>query len=326
MASKSKKIIGSIVPTLITLGLCYVLYSDVDFGRIFDQLGSWNYSLVVLFLAFNVLAMLMRALRWRLQLRAIDASPSFGEMLRSIFGCYGLNILLPRLGEIWRSAYIARGSKKPFSAVFGTMIADRISDTLAVGLIGVFAFAFASKAMLSFVRNSTALDGIGSLLTSRIALVVVSVLLAGVLFVVLSKSCFAQRVRSVIAKMWNGFAVVFTMPGRGRWLLLTSGVWLSYIASMYVSMLAFPPTAQLVGEKGFACVLLTFVFGSLSMAIPSNGGIGPWQVAVLMSLSGIYGMSQDTALSFATINLAATTMLTIVLGIITFIEPALKKR
>ncbi len=325
MASKSKKIIGSIVPTLITLGLCYVLYSDVDFGRIFDQLGSWNYSLVVLFLAFNVLAMLMRALRWRLQLRAIDASPSFAEMLRSIFGCYGLNILVPRLGEIWRSAYIARSSKKPFSSVFGTMIADRVSDTLAVGFIGVVAFVVASSAMFSFFQKSIAFNGFSSMLTSWMALTVIFVLIAIALFVIFAKNRFAVRIREFISKTWAGFAVLFKMPGRGRWLILTAAIWLCYIASMYVSMLAFPPTAQLLVEHGFASALLTFVFGSLSMAIPSNGGIGPWQIAVMMSLCGIYSMNQDVALSFATVNLAATSLLTIVLGIGTFVVIAFKK-
>lgn len=326
MSSKFTKIISYIIPPLITVGLCYVLYSDIDSGNVFARLGDWNFALMALFLALNVVAMLLRALRWRLQLRAIGVSPSFADMVRAIFGCYGLNILLPRLGELWRSAYIARGAKKPFSEVFGSMIADRVSDTIVVGLIGLSSFGIASSAMLAFARKSTAFAGLGSMLTSWVALIALIAVVAVALFVIFAKNRFAARIRGFIAKTWTGFAVVFKMPGRTRWLFLTAGIWVSYIASMYVSMLAFAPTAQLLADHGFACALLTFVFGSLSMAVPSNGGIGPWQIAVMMSLCGIYGMTQEPALSFATINLAMTTLLTVVLGIWTFISIALKKR
>ena len=54
---------------------------------------------------------------------------------------------------------------------------------------------------------------------------------------------------------------------------------------------AFPFTRALVEEPGSAWGLIpglvVFVFGSYSMAIPSNGGLGPWNLAVMFGRSGI---------------------------------------
>lgn len=302
------------------MGLCYVLYSDVDVRSITSWLPQCNWLLVVAFLLCNVGAMLLRGIRWRLQLRAIGVNPGGWTMSRSIFGTYAVNLVFPRLGELWRTAYISRSQKAPFSAVFGTMVGDRLADTLTVLLITLAAFVGASGQMHKFLAGTDAGPRIEAALTSWPALAAVGLLI--VLVIVILR---VKKVRDFVAKTWHGFAVIFTMPHRLEWLLLTAGIWGCYIVSMYLSMLAFPPTASLVAAHGLGCVMLTFVFGSLAMAIPSNGGIGPWQLAILMSLNGLYDMPRELALAFATLNLGATTLLTILLGLLTFLTLSLRK-
>lgn len=295
------------------MGLCYVLYSNVDLRSITAWLPECNWLYVSVFLLCNVVAMYLRGLRWRLQLRAIGVNPTTWTMSRSIFGTYAVNLVFPRLGEVWRTAYISRTQSAPFSAVFGTMVADRLADTATVFLITACAFIGAHAEMGKFLANSN----IGSMLTSWPLLAAVgAIIIAGI---ILSRS---QRVRGFVKKTWSGFTVLFRMPHRGRWLLLTAGIWGCYVLSMYFSMLSFPPTASLVHSFGLGCVMLTFVFGSLAMAVPSNGGIGPWQGAIMLSLFNIYGLDDTLALTFATINLSASTILTIVLGIVTFLSMA----
>lgn len=324
-SERIKKTVSYIIPPLFTVGLCYALYADVDIGRIADGLRSCNWLLVALFLGCNLLAMVFRGIRWRLQLRAIGVDPPLGVMSRSIFGTYAVNIVFPRLGELWRSGFIARVGGAPFSRVFGTMVADRLSDTITVLLICIPAFTLTSGALNSFLAASGSGMSIGSLLTSWpvIALAVIAVIAA--IYVAFGHGAAASRVRKFIVDTWRGFTAIISMPRKGIWLLLTLGVWGSYVLSMWLSMLAFPATAQILATHGFGAALLTFVFGSLAMAIPSNGGIGPWQLAIILSLSGLYGMDRGEALTFATINLAATTLLTIALGLYAFAHIALRK-
>lgn len=83
-----------------------------------------------------------------------------------------------------------------------------------------------------------------------------------------------SRVRGFLLGIWQGFAVVATMPGRGRWLLLTAAIWICYFMQLYVAFYSFPLTAEVVGTYGATAVLVCFMFSSLSMGVPSNGGIG----------------------------------------------------
>ncbi|MCM1310311.1 MAG: flippase-like domain-containing protein [Bacteroides sp.] len=320
--TKLKKIISYIIPPIITVGLCYVLYSGVDLGEIWSGAKLCNPWLMAAFMACNVLAMVVRGYRWRLQLRAINVNPGTAQMSRAIFGTYAVNLVFPRLGEFWRCTYVARLSAKPFSGVFGTMVADRLSDTLIVGLLCGATFLLSHAALRRFL-DSASIPADVFTSPAAIALYALPILLA--LYLIFGKGKIAQKVRDFLLRTWRGFTVIFHMPRRGQWLLYTALIWGSYVASMWLSMLAYPPTAALAATHGAQCVMVTFVFGSLAMAIPSNGGIGPWQFAIILSLSKLYGLDAAQALTFATINLGATTLLTILLGIYTFLHIVLKK-
>lgn len=325
MSSKTnwKKLISYIIPPIITVGLCYVLYAGVNLREIIADARQCNPLYAAGFIGCNVLAMVARARRWRLQLRAIGSNPTGAQMNRSIFGTYAVNLVFPRLGEFWRCTYIARICSKPFSEVFGSMVADRLSDTLAVALIGALTFLASHSALSRFLAEANFPVGALGSWQAIVAYAVVALL---VLYLIFGKSATAQKVRGFVARTWRGFAVIFTMPRRGRWLLFTALIWLSYIAGMWLSLLAYPPTAALIAANGLQAVMVTFVFGSLAMAIPSVGGIGPWQFAVILSLTNLYALNATDALTFATLNLGTTTLLTILLGLYTFIHLALKPR
>lgn len=44
--------------------------------------------------------------------------------------------------------------------------------------------------------------------------------------------------------------------------------------------------------------LVVFVFGSISIAVPSNGGLGPWNIAVMFALS-LYGVSNSEGAAYS---------------------------
>lgn len=321
-----RTILQYVVPPIITVGLCVFLYRDINWSEVVDGLHASNYLLLGSFLLCNVLAMLARARRWQIQLRAMDLRPTGGQMVRSIFGTYAVNLVFPRLGEIWRCTYISRETRSPFSAVFGSMIADRLVDTLCILLITLVSFILAAPAMAEFAAESNLMERLTAIISSPWV-----PLLTFILFILCLLCIYApwhpfESIRRFVRNMWNGFMALFSMRrGRGQWILLTAAIWLGYGFGMYLSLLSYPPTAALIAQNGLVAALITFVFGSLAMAIPSNGGIGPWQAAVMLSLCGIYDMDPTPALTFATINVAFTTLLTIALGLYTFVSIQLKK-
>ena len=82
------------------------------------------------------------------------------------FGTYAINLVFPRLGEVWRCGYIANRSKKPFSNVFGSMVADRLADTATVLVLLILALFLAFGAIKQYLVNVNAYDSFVGILSS----------------------------------------------------------------------------------------------------------------------------------------------------------------
>ena len=144
----AKKRLGSYllkygVPLVISVGLCWLLFHNEDI----NPSKMWNiirrdcdFRWIVLNIFFGIMAQVFRAARWQIQLRALGIRPSFWQLVLSILGTYSVNLVFPRLGEVWRTGYIANKEKAPFTTVFGSMVADRLADTLAVFILLLLTF------------------------------------------------------------------------------------------------------------------------------------------------------------------------------------------
>ena len=315
------KILKIVIPLFISIGLCYLLFTGIDFREMIAIIrDQCDFKWIAAGFVFAIMSQVCRGYRWGIQLKALGINPPGSVLVYSIFGTYAVNLVLPRLGEVWRSGYIAQREQAPFTTVFGSMVADRLSDTVAVLLITVFAFFVASDAILDFLEvNDQSYAAIGRLLTSPWlwgTLVALAVILV-VLMKMRTGNKVLLKIQTALLELWQGFVVILRMRGQGRWLLLTLGIWGCYFMQTYVCFYAFPFTTELLSTYGMQVALVTFVLGSISMGVPSNGGIGPWQWAVMFAMR-IYGLPDGQAAAWANLVLGTTTLLTIVLGIITF--------
>ena len=317
------------IPLLITILLCNLLFRGVDFDemmRIIDDKCNFTYIGIALIVA--IFSHVFRAMRWRIQLRALDIPTPLFPLVLSIFGTYAVNLVLPRLGEIWRTGYIAKRQNAPFATVFGSMVADRLADTATVLLLTVVTFMLASQQIGSYLsENSAALENVYTVATSPWLWIGVAACVA-VAWWFLSRPTenrLIGKLQHFVKGLWQGFAVVARMKGKGYWLLLTFCIWGCYFLQLYIAFFAFDFTADIVSRHGALAVLVTFVLSSLAMAVPSNGGIGPWQWSVIVALS-MYALAKEPATAFANLVMGCQTLLIIVLGIFTFICIAVSRR
>ena len=332
------KILKIAIPTIVTVGLCFVLFTGIDFGEMMAVIRrDCDFSWILLGMALSVLAQVIRAWRWKLQLNALDIYPPLFWVTLSIFGTYAVNIVFPRLGEIWRTGYISARQKAPFATVFGSMVADRLADFILVGLLALTTFVIASPAMIAFMeRYPDTYRAVASALESPATWGIVVGLIAVTWFAWtrFSHSALMKKARKMLLELWQGFAVVLKMKGRLLWIVLSLALWSCYFFQLYVAFFAFPFTEQLIVDNGIVCALVCFVLSSIAMAIPSNGGIGPWQLAVIFALT-LYAPADMTAeasnifrtniTAFANLVMGMETLLLILLGIFTFICIAFDK-
>ncbi|MBD5317469.1 MAG: flippase-like domain-containing protein [Bacteroides sp.] len=320
------------VPLVITVGLCYMLFTGIDFNQMVAIIrDQCDFRWIAAALCVSVLSHVVRAMRWQLQLHALGVRPPLWNTILSIFGTYAVNLVFPRLGELWRTGYIAKRQDAQFTTVFGSMVADRLADTLTVLLLTLVTFFLAGPQLMSYLsQNAEGYERIVATLTSPwlwtclVGCVVVAVAVVWRF----RKTRAVSRLAEAAKGLWQGFAVVVSMPGRGWWLLLTVAIWSCYFFQLYLAFFAFPLTAEVVARYGAVAVLVCFVLSSISMGVPSNGGIGPWQWAIIFGLSlyAVPGLDKGYSTSFANLVMGTQTLLLIVLGILTFICVSVDKR
>lgn len=283
-----------------------------------------DYTWIAVMLAISTMSHVVRALRWRLQLRALGINAPLGAVVVSIFGTYAVNLVFPRLGEVWRCGYIARRQKAPFTKVVGSMVADRLSDSVTVLLLTLITMCLAWPAFEKFfsafpqVQNGI-INTITSPTTWITLLLIVCIIMA--LFKLGKQSAIIRRIDNAIAELWQGFYGITKMKGRRWFLLYTVLIWSCYFVQLYVCFFAFPFTRHL----GIVCALVCFVLSSISMGIPTNGGLGAWHIAIIFGLS-LYGVGRFSlnqpdanATAFAMLVWGAQTLLLILLGIYSYV-------
>lgn len=322
------------LPLVITVGLCWLLFHNINFSEMMDIIRhNCDFRWIGLALLISVFSHVFRAARWQIQLRALGIKASLWELTLSIFGTYAVNLVFPRLGEVWRTGYIAAEEKAPFTTVFGSMVADRLADTITVGLLTAATFLLAGPQLMQYLsQNPEAYNSLIELVSSPLLWVglIFLILFVWFLFVKFPEHKLVVKAKEIWKGLWEGFAVIVRMPGKGRWLLLTVAVWGCYFLQLYVAFFSFPLTAEVVSLHGILAVLVCFVLSSISMGVPSNGGIGPWQWAIIFGLSlyssDIPGLTHEYATSFANLVMGMQTLLLIVLGIFTFTVISIRKK
>lgn len=335
-----------IVPVAVSAGLCWIMFHNIDFGAMMGVIREQcDFRWIGLMLALSVVPMILRAFRWGIQLRALGVDAPVRNLIYSVVGCYSLNLVFPRLGEVWRTGYIAYRQDAPFSTVFGSMIADRFADLLTVGLLTAVTFFVARDPIVDFVRTyPDAYEKILAVATSP-----VTWLAAGACvglcwwWLCRSRSGVAVKVKDFLRGLWEGFAAVAYMKGKLPWALLTVGIWGCYYLQLVVAFNAFPLLRELLVSAGGVVTLVCFVLTSISMGVPSTGGIGPYQTTMLFGLNlflpalqkaqeaaGILvvgaGEFAVTGAAFGNVVIAAQTLLLILLGLVTFLLVTLDRR
>lgn len=320
-----KKALRYILPVILSVILIWYLFRKVDFRKTMEIVSHGvDYWWILAAMGISIFSHIFRAMRWRIQLDALQVRATLMELTCAVFGCYALNLLLPRLGEIWRCTFVAKRSHARFTTVMGSMVADRTADSIMVLLLILITGVLAAPALAAFMAKYPLGEGILRVLYSPVAWGVAICASGGALLLLrrYKDTPFVGKLRLWGSEIWRGFAVTGTMPGRWSFMLLTIAVWGCYFVQLYVAFFAFSFTRSLCTEPGLAFGLLpclvAFVLSSIGMAVPSNGGLGPWNIAIMFGLA-IYGVADVEGAAFSILQWSGQTVMLIILGIFTAI-------
>lgn len=322
----------SAVPLAFSIVLIVWLFHRIDFGRMMTVIRSGvEYRWIIAMMAVTTLSHVIRGYRWGMQLSAAGVNCREADLTAAVFGNYALNLVIPRIGEVWRSIFIAKRKGVSMSVVFGTVIGDRLTDGLTVLALICFTLLVTSHPIDVFVHRYHLGEDALRLISDPLTWCVLATIVITVYLVmrVWGNRKFVKDIDASVANMWRGVKVLATMPHKLKFLALTLGIWVCYFSQIYLSFYAFPFTRHLVGEPGTAFglipALVAFVFSTLSMAVPSNGGLGPWNIAIIFGLS-MFGIDTTQGAAFSIVVWGAQSLMLVILGIYTAIYIMLTRK
>lgn len=327
----------SIIKLLISLGLAagllwlFFTYSGIHVDEIVERFRQANYWFVFLSGGLTIIAHLARALRWRMLMEPVGYNPTPGNAFLAVLTGYFANTLVPRLGEVTRCGTLNRLESVPVNVSFGTVVAERIIDVLALlvllGLTFLLEFNRLSTFFIDFFTSK--FGGSGQSSSNTPILLVIGggliglAIVAWVLFQkykeVLRQKPFYQKVEKFVIGLLEGLTSVRKLRNPGLFLVYTVLIWTIYYFMSFVLFYAVPQTSGL----GMLAGLTILVVGAIGMTTPTPGGTGSFQILV-GSVLVLYGLESKDGGLLATFIWAVQTITTLILGGISFVLVMLK--
>jgi len=293
------KTVKIILPLTLGILLFWYLYREQDFEEMMEviRLGV-RYDILLFSLIFGLGANVVRGLRWGMLIDALGKRVRRRNVVFAVLGNYAVNMVLPRVGEIWRCGVTAKYEKVSFTKLLGTLLVDRVMDTLMVGLltlclcvfnIGFFRHFFAENpptiiaTLYLLIRSPWTYVGLAG-----------SVVALWFVFVKMRHLTIVRKVRNMIGNVWEGIRSLWKMEHKTRFIIQTFAIWGGYFLYFYITFFAFDFTRDL----GIRIGLIAFAMSSLGVAVPVQGGIGVWHFMVISTLVA-FGVGETDAAAFA---------------------------
>lgn len=320
---KIQKLIKLLLPLAFGVGIVWFIMQKVDMQMLKETISNGiNWYWVIISWFFALLSNVFRGIRWRQQLRTVNVNPSLHDMSVSFFGNYGMNLVFPRLGEVWRCNYIANNHNKPFSTVAGTILSERLCDILCMLFYVAVCLVVESHVLVSFFFGDEATVET-SYSTWYWLAVILSICL--VTWFILHKYFREwgpyKYVLDILRNVWVGFRSLKDLPNIWSYIGWSMAVWFLYFLNTLTQFYFFDFTSHL----GLEACLAVFVMGSMAQILPIQGGLGAWQAMVIFALL-LYGIGDSDARIFSIVAWTLEQIFVLILGLYALVYVALQKK
>lgn len=312
------------VPLVLAAGILWWMYRGIRWEELVDALSqkmSWTWML--LSLPFGILAQVLRAVRWRQVLAPAGEKPRLSTCVHAVFLSYASSLVVPRVGEVLRCGVLKRYEGTNFTCLVGTVVTERIIDTLLILVLSLLTFLTQIPVFLDFFQQTGVSMGglLGQFSLAGWIVTAVCGLLALACIVLVSRRFrILSRTTSVLSDLKNGLLSVREVENPLLFIVYSVGIWVSYFLHFYLTFFCFDFTAGL----GLLAALVAFVVGTFAVLVPTPNGAGSWHFAVKTVLV-LYGVGQTDAALFVLIVHTLQTLLVALLGVWSSVAIAMRK-
>ncbi|MCA1745236.1 MAG: flippase-like domain-containing protein [Bacteroidales bacterium] len=315
MRTRQAKVLQFILFLATGAIILWWLYRDQDPQKLLKAIKEdVNYWWILASLLAGFMSNVSRTLRWQMLITPLNGKrPRFINTFLALTIGYLANLAIPRMGEVSRCAVLSKHEKISFTQLIGTVVAERALDILSMLISLLFVVLLQFKVLNSITGSAFDFSRLYSSLTTPIPYVVF-LLLVGSLWLFRKKiraSRAFYKMKGLWVKFKEGFLSFRNVPNKPWFIGHTILIFVFYFLMMYLNFFAFGYT----GHLSPMAALTVFVFGTLAMVAPVQGGIGPWHFMVITALVA-YGVSSTDAGIFALVVHGALNIMIVVLGLL----------
>jgi uncharacterized protein (TIRG00374 family) len=331
-----KKLLNKIIKIVFVVGIIvftvFQLTKELNVTEFSNILLSirWEYCLLSLIPA--ILSHWIRAMRWKIFLEPVHSAKSTINLFSAVMVGYLVNNITPRGGELVRPFVYARREKISKTAVFATIVVERVIDVIFLLLMFAVAF-FASRSLIS-----SAFPWLTTSMLTYLIIVVCVIIIA--LFLLITTNLFdlflmkiakslAPKKYERINEIWNSFKKGFeTLKNPKRYLRIfieSAIIWILYALPLYIMFFAFD-FQNTLNLGVFDAGLLIVVSGIGSTIAPTPGVIGVYHWLIVTALTHLYpSITREESLAFATVTHGINLLLQVALGCVFILRENIRK-
>lgn len=293
----SKTTITNALLALLGLLFLYMAFRNQDPAALWEQLQQVNYWWGLPVLATTIFNHLMRAARWRLLINTIKPNTAFSATFLSLMTGYLVNLAVPRLGEISRCLSLYKTQKVPVPAALGTVVTERAIDILMLAIVLLSVVFLQFGLMINLYQTHLApvlhpaiaafqFSGLWLLALLLFILMIAASIWLVVVF--LKENVIYQKFRHFLANLWKGIFSIVRLPQKGLFLILTAGIWFTYLFMTWLWFYSLPQTAHL----SFSVAWALLAIGGVGRSLPiQGGGLGAYHFLVAQTLL-VFGVAE----------------------------------
>jgi glycosyltransferase 2 family protein len=298
----------------VALGIVLIYFSvrGINFNETISHLKKINLSYAALSLFFIVFMQALRSYSWGVILQPLEKMNQLTLFSVTCVGFLAIAAIPARIGELARPYLIAKKSSIKMSSALGTVVVERVLDSLAVLTITITVLILQDlppwmikSGILFFMVTVLMIACIIGLVWRKATTVKI---IDRILRFLPGK--LSQKVNHVIHHFIDGFQVITDVKRLLYLLFLSAVVWLVDVAAIYALFLAFGFNLPILAAFVVMVILIA------GIAIPTAPGfIGNWHYACILGLS-LFGIAKPEGLSFALVYHFLSMIVLIVLGVI----------
>lgn len=307
----------------------YFAFRDTDFEQLLKTMQSANYWWIIAILPPLIASHALRAWRWEYLLRPVKRELKFRNLFSALMIGYSINNVLPRVGELVRPYAIGKTEGVSRSAAFGTVLMERIFDIISfifVILLIPLVYSGPLKQVFPWLEET----GIWvTIITSLVFFIFVFLMMRRDIVVSILNfftRYLSPRKASLIEHITHSFldGFLFLKEPRSYFIIgiLSILIWMLYIVMMYLPFYAFGLIEKYSLDIGTAIVIQAI--SSIGYLMPTPGATGPFHYFTIESLTRLYGVDKELAVSYATATHAVGYIGVTLIGVFYFFKDNMK--